>query len=148
MESQVLLKDKTLSNSGIECCMRVRVSLRALWALKDMKQLMNPANNSLFSPQLISHKLFRYTGFATVATLAISALYLVPVKALYALPAVGYALFLYCTSAGYKEECYGQSSSTAYGLPYYFVLLNLASFKAFFAFFKGVKQVVWNPRRG
>ena len=83
-----------------------------------------------------------------MVTLAIAALYLAPVKGVYALAAIGYGLFLYFAWAGYQKESRGQSLSTVYALPYYFVLLNLASFKAFVAFAKGEKKVVWNPRKG
>lgn len=38
--------------------MRVRVSLRALWALLDKRRLLNPCVYPLFSWQLLSHKLF------------------------------------------------------------------------------------------
>ncbi|MEC9386765.1 MAG: glycosyltransferase family 2 protein [Pseudomonadota bacterium] len=147
-EPGALLKEEALSDGGSEFSMRVRVSLRALWALKDMKRLMNPANDPFFAWQLISHKLLRYAAFAPMVTLAIAALYLAPVKGVYALAAIGYGLFLYFAWAGYQKESRGQSLSTVYALPYYFVLLNLASFKAFVAFAKGEKKVVWNPRKG
>ncbi|MBY6032525.1 glycosyltransferase family 2 protein [Marinobacter daepoensis] len=147
-EPEALLKEEALSDGGSEFSMRVRVSLRALWALKDMKQLMNPANYPRFAWQLISHKLLRYAAFAPMVTLAFAALYLAPAKGLYALAAIGYALFLYFAWAGYQKESQGQSLSIVYALPYYFVLLNLASFKAFVAFSKGEKKVVWNPRKG
>ncbi|WP_417536747.1 glycosyltransferase family 2 protein [Methylophaga sp.] len=147
-DPEALLKEEALSDGGSEFSMRVRVSLRAFWALKDMKHLMNPANDPLYAWQLTSHKLFRYAAFAPMLTLAIAALFLAPVNGLYALAAVGYAFFLYLAWAGHQQESQGQSLSTVYALPYYFVLLNFASFKAFVAFYKGEKKVVWNPRKG
>ncbi|WP_375192837.1 glycosyltransferase [Marinobacter sp.] len=147
-EPQALLKEEALSDGGSEFSMRVRVSLRAFWALKDMKHLMNPARDPLFAWQLVSHKLLRYAAFVPMLTLAIAALYLAPVKGLYLVAAVGYGLFLYLAWSGHKKESRGESLSTLYALPYYFVLLNLASFRACIAFFKGEKKVVWNPRKG
>lgn len=147
-EPQALLKEEALSDGGSEFSMRVRVSLRAFWALKDMKHLMNPARDPLFAWQLVSHKLLRYAAFVPMLTLAIAALYLAPVKGLYLVAAIGYGLFLYLAWSGHKKESRGESLSTLYALPYYFVLLNLASFRACVAFFKGEKKVVWNPRKG
>ena len=45
--------------------MRVRVTLRALWALWDKRALLNPLRFPLFSWQLASHKLLRYLSFRT-----------------------------------------------------------------------------------
>jgi cellulose synthase/poly-beta-1,6-N-acetylglucosamine synthase-like glycosyltransferase len=59
-EPEALLKEEALSDGSSEFSMRVRVSLRALWALKDMKHLMNPARDPIFALQLISHKMLRY----------------------------------------------------------------------------------------
>ncbi|KPQ30429.1 MAG: glycosyltransferase [Marinobacter excellens HL-55] len=147
-EPEALLKEEALSDGDSEFSMRVRVSLRALWALKDMKHLMNPATNLLFAWQMISHKLLRYGAFVPMATLAFSALYLAPVKGFYTLAALGYAAFLVLAWSGHKKESGGESLSAIYSIPYYFVLLNLASLQACVAFLKGEKKVVWNPRKG
>ncbi|HHJ34396.1 MAG TPA: glycosyltransferase family 2 protein, partial [Gammaproteobacteria bacterium] len=41
-EPEAILKEDALSNAASEYTMRVRVTLRALWALKDMRFLFNP----------------------------------------------------------------------------------------------------------
>jgi len=128
--------------------MRVRVSLRALWALKDMKQLMNPLRDPVFAWQMISHKLLRYGAFAPLILLAITALMLAPMKAIYAMAALGYVAFMALAWAGHKQEKEGKSLSALLSIPYYFVLLNVASYKAFTAFVRGEKKVIWNPRKG
>ncbi|ERS81474.1 glycosyl transferase [Marinobacter sp. EVN1] len=147
-EPEALLKEEALSDGSSEFSMRVRVSLRALWALKDMKHLMNPARNLLFAWQMISHKLLRYGAFIPMLTLAYAALYLAPVKGFYALAALGYLAFLILAWSGHKKESSGETLSAIYSIPYYFVLLNLASLQASLAFLKGEKKVVWNPRKG
>lgn len=147
-EPEALLKEEALSDGNSEFSMRVRVSLRALWALKDMKHLMNPVGDVLFAWQMISHKLLRYGAFVPMATLALAALYLAPIKGIYAVAAVGYAGFLILAWSGHKKESDGESLSAIYSIPYYFVLLNLASLQACLAFLKGEKKVVWNPRKG
>jgi len=43
--------------------MRVRVTLRALWALWDKRVLLNPVRFQLSVRQLTSHKLLRYLSF-------------------------------------------------------------------------------------
>ncbi|WP_206769657.1 glycosyltransferase family 2 protein [Marinobacter sp. bablab_jr008] len=147
-ESRALLKEEALNDSDSEFSMRVRVSLRALWALKDMKHLMNPLNGPLFAWQLISHKLLRYTAFVPLLTLALSTLLLAPDWGIYTLAFVGFVTFTLLAWTGFRRESKAQSLSVAYSIPYYFALLNIASYKAVIAFLKGEKKVVWNPRKG
>jgi cellulose synthase/poly-beta-1,6-N-acetylglucosamine synthase-like glycosyltransferase len=147
-EPAALLKEDALSDGQSEFSMRVRVSLRALWALKDMKHLMNPARDPLFAWQMISHKLLRYGAFIPMVTLALATLYLAPFRGIYGLAFIGYTAFLVLAWRGHKKESGGQSLSAIYSIPYYFMLLNLASYKACVAFLKGEKKVIWNPRKG
>jgi cellulose synthase/poly-beta-1,6-N-acetylglucosamine synthase-like glycosyltransferase len=147
-EPDALLKEEALTDGTSEFSMRVRVSLRALWALKDMKQLLTPTRDPLFAWQLASHKVLRYAAFVPMVTLALAALYLAPVAGLYSIAAIGYAVFLILAWTGHKKEAGGESLSAIYSIPYYFMLLNLASYKACIAFFKGEKKVIWNPRKG
>ena len=58
-----LLKESSLTTVELEYRMRVRVSLRAMWALVDMRHLLNICKFPLFSWQLLSHKVLRYLAF-------------------------------------------------------------------------------------
>lgn len=147
-EPEALLKEDALTDGSSEFSMRVRVSLRALWALKDMRHLMNPARDGLFAWQMISHKLLRYAAFVPMVTLALATLYLAPKAGIYRLAALGYIAFVLLAWQGHKKEASGQSLSAIYSVPYYFMLLNLASYEACIAFLKGEKKVIWNPRKG
>lgn len=147
-EPSALLKEDTNKDSGSEFSMRVRVSLRALWALSDMKQLMNPRHARLFAWQLISHKLLRYTAFIPLISLIISTLLLAPDRGIYTLSLMGLVAFGLLAWIGFRREGKAQSLSAAYSIPYYFALLNIASYKAVIAFLRGEKKVVWNPRKG
>lgn len=147
-EPEALLKEEALTDGGSEFSMRVRVSLRALWALKDMKHLMNPARDPLFAWQMISHKLLRYGAFLPMITLALATLYLAPKAGIYTLAALGYVGFVLLAWQGHKKEKEDESLSAVYSIPYYFMLLNVASYRACVAFLKGEKKVIWNPRKG
>jgi cellulose synthase/poly-beta-1,6-N-acetylglucosamine synthase-like glycosyltransferase len=147
-EPEALLKEDALTDGSSEFSMRVRVSLRALWALKDMRHLMNPTRDGFFAWQMISHKLLRYMAFIPMTTLAFSALYLAPRTGTYTLAALGYVGFVLLAWQGRKKEKEGESLAAIYSIPYYFILLNFASYKAFVAFLRGEKKVIWNPRKG
>lgn len=147
-EPEALLKEEALNDSDSEFSMRVRVSLRALWALKDMRHLMNPFRDPLFAWQLISHKLLRYAAFIPLVTLALATLLLAPARGIYTLALLGLMVLLALAWTGHKREGKGQPLSVIYSIPYYFMLLNIASCKATAAFLKGEKKVIWNPRKG
>ncbi|PXX90732.1 glycosyltransferase family 2 protein [Marinobacter vulgaris] len=147
-EPQALLKEEALHDSSSELSMRVRVSLRALWALKDMKHLMNPATHGMYAIQLTSHKLLRYFAFVPLALLTIASLLLSPKGDIYLLAAIG-LIFLYAFAwVGHSQEAAGRHLLIIYAVPYYFILLNIASLKAVKAFMKGEKKIIWNPRKG
>ena len=59
-EPRALLYEDALAAAGDEFRMRVRVSLRALHALRDKRALLDPWRFGLFAWQLWSHKLLRY----------------------------------------------------------------------------------------
>lgn len=147
-EPNALLKEESLSDSDSEFSMRVRVSLRALWALKDMRHLMISVRDFNFAWQLISHKLLRYTAFAPMLVLLFSSLLLAPVHGIYIFSSFTLVAFIFLAWRGYRREQSGQQIGRFYAIPYYFTLLNIACFKATTAFLKGEKKTVWTPRKG
>lgn len=140
-----LLQEESLTDSGSEFRMRVRVSLRAYWAMWDMKHLFNPMSYGLFSLQIISHKLLRYLAFAPLLIALLTSLVLADHHWFYALAALGQLVFY--TAAGYAAAN-RQTNSRLLGLAHYFSLINLASMMAFIRFAKGDKIVIWKPRGG
>lgn len=147
-EPRALLKEPALSDSTSEFSMRVRVSLRALWALKDMAALMNPLRHGFFALQLISHKLLRYLAFIPLATFTLATLLLMPRGGIYPLAFLGLVALYGLAWIGSKNESAGRNFGPLYSVPYYFLLLNVASLKAVLAFLRGEKRVVWKPRGG
>ena len=136
-----------LGTAGSEYPMRVRVALRALWALHDMRVLLNPFRYGLFSLQLISHKLLRYLAFVPLLLAFVLNILLLPTGPVYPLLFCGQLLFYFLAWLGYQAE--GRGASPRYlALPYYFTLLNLASMHAVWRYLKGEKQVIWKPREG
>jgi hypothetical protein len=124
--------------------MRVRVSLRALWALSDMKNLLNPFNYGVFSLQLFSHKVLRYMAFVPLVLAFISNVVLVGQGAFY-------NLALLVQIAFYLLAFYGNNNADNnkwVGLAHYFCLINFAAAIASLRFLKGEKIVIWKPRQG
>ena len=148
-EPQAVLKEQSLKDPKDEYQMRVRVSLRALWALSDMRQLLSFKKYRLFAWQLWSHKVLRYLSFIFLLGAYFTNLALWSEN-------VFYKLFFVLQNIGYLgailsplvEKIGYQLSASALNLLRYFVLLNLASAHAFFKFLLRHKQVIWTPRKG
>jgi len=146
-EPQAILREATLTDLADEYRMRVRVSLRALWALWDMRQLLGFKHNPLFSWQLWSHKVLRYLCFVFLLMVLIANTLL--------LQRGGFFMIFFFL----QGLCYGAAilmpwlktrgyQHSLLNFCRYFLLLNLASAHAFLKFISGKKQVLWTPRKG
>jgi len=146
-EPQAILKEASLKDQSDEYRMRVRVSLRALWGLSDMRQLLTFAGPKLFAWQLWSHKVLRYLCFIFLVFTYFSNLALWPESAFY-------KLFFLLQNIGYVGAALSpvlekkDIRSRLLYLLNYFTLLNLASAHAFIKFLLGQKTVMWTPRKG
>lgn len=144
-EPAAILMEDSLSSVGSEYKMRVRVSLRAMWALLDMRHLLNPLNFPVYSWQLMSHKVLRYLAYVPMLLAFFTNLILLG-EGIYNLLFLGQIIFYWLAYVGHKNQDEDQPFYIT--LPYYFVVLNLACAHAFIRFIKGEKQAVWNPRVG
>jgi glycosyltransferase involved in cell wall biosynthesis len=146
-EPEALLTEDTLTTESSEYRMRVRVALRALWALWDKRSLLNPLRSGVFAWQLWSHKLLRYLSFMPLAGALVLNWLLVDTAPIYAAAAFVQVAFAVCVlAARVGPRVLGQSSLGRYC--FYFALLNWASAVAFMRFLRGQKQVLWQPRTG
>ena len=146
-EPRAILREEALSDHNSEFLMRIRVTLRALWALRDMRQLLNPLRFPLFSFQLLSHKLLRYLAWLPLIFVLLANFLLLDHGVAY--------WFLLClqilfyTAAATAFILRAQPGLPVFlSVPFYFTLINLAAAIAFLRFAMGHKTVVWTPRTG
>lgn len=142
---KALLNEESLSSSQSEFKMRVRVSLRAYWAMLDMKHLFNPFQYGLFSLQLTSHKLLRYLAFIPLILVFIANGLITGDGWFYACSFLA-QIILYGAAAFVSLN--DGTKNKFLGLAHYFCLINIASAMAFIKFIKGEKIVLWKPRVG
>lgn len=145
-EPDALLKEQSLNTSSDEYRMRVRVSLRALWALYDMRRLLWH-KNYLFSWQLWSHKVLRYLCFIFLVLALVSNFVLSFSNPFFTGVFVLHLLFYTSVFVFHALQQKGIQIKALY-FPYYFILLNLASANAAVKFLLGQKMVTWTPRKG
>jgi cellulose synthase/poly-beta-1,6-N-acetylglucosamine synthase-like glycosyltransferase len=146
-EPEAVLKEASLKSSTDEYRMRVRVSLRAYWALFDMRKLLFSSENILFSWQLWSHKLLRYLCFLFLFVAFLSNAFLFFSGTFFVICfCVQCLLYFVAIFQPKLERSVPLFRITSFVR--YFVLLNLASFHAFVKFLLKRKQVTWIPRKG
>jgi cellulose synthase/poly-beta-1,6-N-acetylglucosamine synthase-like glycosyltransferase len=147
-EPEALLKEDTLKETKDEYKMRVRVSLRAMWALFYMRGLMRfRKGNSLFSWQLWSHKTLRYACFLFLFSAFISNIFLLSNGNIYILTFI-FQLFIYLASILPVHINRSSMIGKVVNLCNYFILLNITSAHAALKFLLGKKKTLWNPRSG
>jgi len=144
---EAILREDALNESGREYRMRVRVSLRAMWALLDHRQLFDPVRFPVFSWQLASHKLLRYAAFLPQSVALVSNALLLGHGTLYDLLFAGQTAFYLMSALGLWSTHGGPRVPLATA-PYYLTLLNIACAHAAWKFVRGKKQVLWAPRVG
>jgi cellulose synthase/poly-beta-1,6-N-acetylglucosamine synthase-like glycosyltransferase len=146
-EPAAVVTEATLTTGASEYRMRVRVTLRALWALWDKRELMNPFKTGLFAWQLWSHKLMRYLAFVPLALALVLNWLLLDAGSIYLLGAGLQVLLALCmVTAVTGPRLIGKSAPIRYCV--YFALLNWTSAVALLKFVRGQKQVLWQPRTG
>lgn len=146
-EPEALLYEDALSDAADEYRMRVRVSLRALWALWDMRHLFLPGKSLVYSWQLWSHKILRYLCFVFLAGAFLANVALINQRSLFNVIFVGQSIFYFCALASPVLERWGKGNRLCYWA-YYFCIINIAAGHAFLKFLLRRKTVVWNPRKG
>jgi cellulose synthase/poly-beta-1,6-N-acetylglucosamine synthase-like glycosyltransferase len=146
-DPQAILTEDTLTTGVSEYRMRVRVALRAFWALWDKRELLNPFRAGVFAWQLWSHKMLRYMSFLPLAVAVLLSLSLMTRGGLYAGLAVAEGMFgVLVLTALLGPQTIARSAPSRYC--FYFALINWASAVAFVRFVRGQKQVLWQPRMG
>jgi cellulose synthase/poly-beta-1,6-N-acetylglucosamine synthase-like glycosyltransferase len=146
-EPAALLMEETNTNSRDEYRMRVRVSLRAIWTLADMADMLSIRQQGFYAVQLLSHKALRYLAFAFIGFAFVTAALLWPAGWLYRLVVVAHLVFGLLAVLGFVAERHGLKTRVL-SVPYYFALVNLASLQACIKFARRQRHRVWSPRLG
>jgi cellulose synthase/poly-beta-1,6-N-acetylglucosamine synthase-like glycosyltransferase len=144
-EPEAISYEETNDNERDEFRMRVRVAVRTLYGLWQMKSLLNPFRYGFFSVQLISHKILRY-----LVPVLLILLFLVNVILQVNNQFWIYKLILYLQVIFYVSAMLGwifQKRKTFISIAFYFCLTNFALLIGMVKFLRGERQVLWSPMR-
>jgi cellulose synthase/poly-beta-1,6-N-acetylglucosamine synthase-like glycosyltransferase len=146
-EPDAILTEETLKKDVDEYRMRVRVALRAMWALSDMRQMLSLRKYPLFGWQLWSHKVLRYISFFFIIIALVSNLVVLSsglhIQLIFTIQLSCYLLSLLVPVV--KQA--GPLRAVA-RICRYFILLNISSAHAFLLFIRRRRVVIWSPRKG
>lgn len=121
---------------------KVRTFLRGMTTLLHFTHLLNPFRYGVFSLELASHKLVRWSvGFFLVLLLLCN---------LFLLDSAFYLAVLVLQSAFYVLALVGwlgRAGSRLFRVPFFFVMVNLAAVVAWVKLAAGVRQEIWEPSR-
>jgi cellulose synthase/poly-beta-1,6-N-acetylglucosamine synthase-like glycosyltransferase len=132
-EPSARVYEKINEEIGEEFKMRVRVGVRTLNGLWQMRMLLNPFKFRVYAWQLISHKVLRYLVPFLLVMLFLTNALLLSRGVIYQVIFASQVLFYL--------------SALVFKVPGYFCSMNLALAKAIVRFLSGEKSVLWNPQR-
>jgi cellulose synthase/poly-beta-1,6-N-acetylglucosamine synthase-like glycosyltransferase len=137
-------REHALGRQEDEYRMRVRVSLRALHTLHEMRHLFSP-RYGWFALELLIHKLLRYLVVFPLAGAFVANIFLVRHPE-YAAMLVAQALCYTFAVIGWLGG--GRIRWKPIFVPFYFCLINVAAAAALLRFLRGERTILWMPRKG
>ena len=144
-DRDAVVYEASLEAGGSELKMRVRVALRALWAIWDKRCLLNPFRYPLYSWQLLSHKLLRYLSVYPLLAAAVLAVVRAGQSPGHLLVAIAFAAGLLAALLGTIAPF---RNMRLIAFSHYFAVLNIASLLASLKFLKRERIIIWRPRLG
>ena len=136
--------EEALPDARDEFGMRVRVSLRSLRTLCEMRHLLSPAGG-FYAFQLWAHKGLRYLVFVPLIAALVANLMLAG-RGHYLLLLALQVAFYGAAAVGLAAQ--GRPWAKALGIPAFFVIANAAAAVAVARFLRGDRQTLWQPRKG
>lgn len=145
-EPEAISTEDTNNKGQDELRMRVRVISQTLRVLNRYREVFSLTKHGMFAFQMFSHKLLRYVVPIFLIGVLVSNWLLVEKSPYYKYVFLAQAMFYFSTIVGWGAERLKVKIGPL-AIPYYFLLVNVASVAGFFRFIGGGTQVVWEPNR-
>jgi len=136
---------ESVRQSSQEFERKVRTLLRGMTTLMHYRHLMNPFRFGIFSIQLLSHKILRWTASILLILCFFSNLFLVS-SPFYLIIFLLQLAFYSLAIIGWKD-INRLSEKLFVKIPLYFCLVNLSALIAWFRYLKGYRQEIWEPSK-
>ena len=126
---------------------KVRVINRGLRSVWVMRELMNPFKHGFYALQIFSHKILRRLAVFPLIILLIVSPLLWSAGLIYKIATVGQAAFYTLALLGSYLDMAQKQTKKIFSIPFFFGLVNLASFVATINILRGKRIVRWEPQR-
>lgn len=139
-DAEAIAIEETAISVAHEFRRRVRIGAGNFYALRYTWRLLSPTAG-LVAFAYWSHKAFRWlVPFALLAAFTESVV--LAAEPLYALCMAAALVFSLMAAIGYRREC-ARRRPGLFGIPYYFLSMNLALALGFFRYLSGTQSVAW-----
>lgn len=145
-EPEAICTEVTNQRSRDEFRMRVRVIEQTMSAMRRYREVISIRRHGMFAFQMMSHKVLRYALPVVLIAVLVSNLFLMGESTFYRFTLASQLAFYLAALAGWVLARFGAKLGML-GLPYYFVLGNVAIIVGFVKFMRGEAHVVWEPLR-
>jgi cellulose synthase/poly-beta-1,6-N-acetylglucosamine synthase-like glycosyltransferase len=135
------------ATNSVEFRRKVRVIIRAWKAFIYMKELLNPFRYGFYSIQLFSHKILRYLVVFPLLMLFLVSPFLWKNGLFYQLATTGQVVFYICGLLGLLLDGTRFRRMKLLTIPFYFCMVNAASFVAIISVLRGRQIKHWAPQR-
>jgi len=145
-EPEAISFHKTSADMKTEFKRKTRTVARGIRGLISEGELLNPFKYGIFSIQLISHKLLRWTVPLFLIGLFVLNLFLWDNGNIYRSLLIFQIVFYLSALIGWLFELIGSKIKLFY-IPYYFCMVNLAALIGWFKYLTGQGEVIWETAR-
>jgi len=145
-EPEAISFEKASVDMKTEFERKTRIVTRSIRGLFNERELLNPFKYGIFSIQLISHKLLRWTVPLFLIGLFVLNLFLWDNGNIYRILLVFQIVFYLSALGGWLFELIG-SKIKLFHIPYYFCMVNLAALTGWFKYLTGQKEIIWETAR-
>jgi len=145
-EPEAISIEQTNHKGRSEFRMRVRIMEQTMTSLRNYREVLSIRRHGLFAFQMLSHKVLRYAVPAFLMIAFLSNLFIATDSPFFLFTLAAQIIFYSAAIAGWLLTRSGARLGTI-GIPYYFVLSNLATVIAFMKFVRGETHLVWEPLR-
>ena len=145
-EPDAVSMESTNKRGKDELRMRIRVISQTLRALSKYREVFSLSRHGMFAFQMMSHKALRYLVPIFLLGLLVTNWLLINDSAAYYYSFWGQAGFYFSAFVGWVAERMKVKIGPL-AIPYYFMLVNIASVAGIIRFINGGTQVVWEPLR-
>ena len=145
-EPRAISVEKAAGDFDREFRRKVRIVNRAWRAMMSLKDLLNPFRHGFFTLEIVSHKVLRWLVPLFLLICLLANLALLREGGLYVFLLAGQVLFYALAAVGHARRLRGDLPR-ALALPYYFVMVNLASARGILEAYWGRTYTTWTPPR-